>query len=761
MEDEADSRTATFATLKRPNDEPSLSNRSNELETSTPRKRVRYSHENVLPTRGESQTSSDLSIHNKNGEEHEAIAANQSSTSRAIAQDAKSLGTRPATSWNSGSKTKIRASLAGRQKATNLSSAQKALTAFPSFPNKCTQESVLDASNNSASVDDTGGSFMLDKRHLYLGNLSYVATEAHIRDFLKDFDVDSVRIPTNPLTLRSVGYAFVVFSDPVETEKAIAELDGQEILQRKVSLQLARGPTKPNARAISGGVSGGRKAVSSRDSSSEASHGRASTRNASLEPNAGVVSGLASSTTHSLNFDRRRNGSENAPEGASIDSEKSSSRTHQRRETSVYSSSDEEAVILNPEGSSNESGEISDSDDQGTHKSTVSEQVYCDNSDSESQDEMMVYSNSEADRIAGSVPGQAQPTRPRILADLDPNDLKLQLRYFHITKGLKEVDHNIPVRCLTCASEGHMAAECEEPKCMVCYAPTDHSIRDCPKIQCTACFQPGHVELKCPFKTRASRYYATCSLCKRQGHVQGDCELLWRTSGRPWETDLTGKLVRLECYECGTPGHLGNDCPARLPGKPMGSSTWTSRPNRIPAKSKDEINIRGRAQQREPIIIHESDSDEDWGNFYGSKVPPPRQRAQIKIAGTAQRRLGNPQQTMPSARGSYERGSNEGPINYRSRDYDQHRPRPSERRSISPRPREFEYPNTDGPAGYWRDERDHDNQNRQSQRWPPLPREPLPLSRRVHQQSGQGRRGGEVYRPMPSAARQAWRQHRI
>jgi RNA recognition motif-containing protein len=57
---------------------------------------------------------------------------------------------------------------------------------------------------------------------------------------------EAVSIPTNPRTTRPVGYAFVDLSTPTEAERAISELNGQSILERKVSIQLAR---KPEAQA--------------------------------------------------------------------------------------------------------------------------------------------------------------------------------------------------------------------------------------------------------------------------------------------------------------------------------------------------------------------------------------------------------------------------------------------------------------------------------------------------------------------------------
>jgi len=64
---------------------------------------------------------------------------------------------------------------------------------------------------------------------------------------------ESVSIPVNPRTSRPVGYAFVDLSAPSEAERAIAELNGQTILDRKVSIQLARKPEAHAEGATSGG----------------------------------------------------------------------------------------------------------------------------------------------------------------------------------------------------------------------------------------------------------------------------------------------------------------------------------------------------------------------------------------------------------------------------------------------------------------------------------------------------------------------------
>jgi RNA recognition motif-containing protein len=65
---------------------------------------------------------------------------------------------------------------------------------------------------------------------------------------------EAVSIPTNPRTNRPVGYAFVDLSTPTEAERAIVELNGQVVLDRKLSIQLAR---KPEASADAAAASGG------------------------------------------------------------------------------------------------------------------------------------------------------------------------------------------------------------------------------------------------------------------------------------------------------------------------------------------------------------------------------------------------------------------------------------------------------------------------------------------------------------------------
>lgn len=102
------------------------------------------------------------------------------------------------------------------------------------------------ANTSISKADDKTDAAVLasaaEGRRLYIGNLAYATKEGELKEFFKGYLVESVSIPKNPRTDKPVGYAFVDLSTPSEAERAIGELSGQEILERKVSVQLARKP---------------------------------------------------------------------------------------------------------------------------------------------------------------------------------------------------------------------------------------------------------------------------------------------------------------------------------------------------------------------------------------------------------------------------------------------------------------------------------------------------------------------------------------
>jgi RNA recognition motif-containing protein len=65
-------------------------------------------------------------------------------------------------------------------------------------------------------------------REVYVGNLPLSATEAILSSkFSEHGKVSRVRLITDRITGRSLGYAFVEMATPTEARRVIAELDGK------------------------------------------------------------------------------------------------------------------------------------------------------------------------------------------------------------------------------------------------------------------------------------------------------------------------------------------------------------------------------------------------------------------------------------------------------------------------------------------------------------------------------------------------------
>ena len=206
---------------------------------------------------------------------------------------------------------------------------------------------------------------------------------------------------------------------------------------------------------------------------------------------------------------------------------------------------------LSPEKSGEESGEISETEIQSSSVGGISQiptsikivKAKSTGSESTDGDAMMVYSDSnQVTNVIkhGDPPlarADSQKRKPTILSDLQHDELKLQLRYFYTTKSPDKVDPSNPVRCLVCAHEGHMAEVCSTLTCAVCGEYDSHFTKDCTQVKrCWKCRERGHQASDCPRKVRpVDRRGVVCDLCQRIGHIEDDCELLWRTSGRPWE----------------------------------------------------------------------------------------------------------------------------------------------------------------------------------------------------------------------------------
>jgi len=95
---------------------------------------------------------------------------------------------------------------------------------------------------------------------VYVGNLSYSATEDDLNEVFKEYgSVKRIQVPTDRETGRMRGFAFVEMSDDAEEDAAIEDLDGAEWMGRTLKVNKARPRTerKPSGGGGRGGWNGG------------------------------------------------------------------------------------------------------------------------------------------------------------------------------------------------------------------------------------------------------------------------------------------------------------------------------------------------------------------------------------------------------------------------------------------------------------------------------------------------------------------------
>ncbi|MHC4181452.1 MAG: RNA recognition motif domain-containing protein [Planctomycetota bacterium] len=96
--------------------------------------------------------------------------------------------------------------------------------------------------------------------NIYVGNLSYDATEEDIRQAFAEYgEVSSVNIIQDRETGRSRGFAFVEMPEGDQAKEAIEKVNLAEIAGRRVTVNEARPKSDRPRRGGGGGGGGGRR----------------------------------------------------------------------------------------------------------------------------------------------------------------------------------------------------------------------------------------------------------------------------------------------------------------------------------------------------------------------------------------------------------------------------------------------------------------------------------------------------------------------
>jgi RNA recognition motif-containing protein len=96
-------------------------------------------------------------------------------------------------------------------------------------------------------------------KKLYVGNLSYNITEDALKDVFTPLgEVQSVKIITDAATGRSKGFGFVEMTNDEDADKAIASLNGTNVMDRAINVSEARPQTERGGRGGRPGGGGGR-----------------------------------------------------------------------------------------------------------------------------------------------------------------------------------------------------------------------------------------------------------------------------------------------------------------------------------------------------------------------------------------------------------------------------------------------------------------------------------------------------------------------
>jgi len=82
---------------------------------------------------------------------------------------------------------------------------------------------------------------------IYVGNLNYKSTKEELEAYFSQFGgISDVAVPTDKLTNRPRGFAFITFNNPADAQKACTATNGAEFSGRILKVNPAEARTSNN-----------------------------------------------------------------------------------------------------------------------------------------------------------------------------------------------------------------------------------------------------------------------------------------------------------------------------------------------------------------------------------------------------------------------------------------------------------------------------------------------------------------------------------
>jgi len=99
---------------------------------------------------------------------------------------------------------------------------------------------------------------MSNNNKVFVGNLSWSATDQDLEDTFASFgNITEAKIVLDRESNKSRGFGFVTFASDAEASKAVAEMDGRDMMGRPVAVKIAENKPRGDRGAGSGDRRGG------------------------------------------------------------------------------------------------------------------------------------------------------------------------------------------------------------------------------------------------------------------------------------------------------------------------------------------------------------------------------------------------------------------------------------------------------------------------------------------------------------------------